>query len=605
MTERGESLLGWAALTLLAVTAVAPALYGGPAYIGDGVDVYGTFWFYGWVSHCVDTWTNPGFTDWMFHPYGKDIFAHTGGNIVDALASLPFQWAFGTPGFQPPFIVCILLANAWGVRKLLAGQGVTGWACWGGAALWMINPYVLFEVLTGRITQAFLVFLPLAFHHFLQIPKGRRRDAVFAGVLTAVQAWTYWFMGLFMAVAFAGLAVAQIARNDKPASFWLGRWALAAAACGVIVLPGALSMVSAVGSGGVPGIGAAEGWAGLMDALDGGRLPHLHGLLLNESNGVHMVGYWAWGALCLATLLHPRTRSTWGVMLAVAAAFSIGPQLTIGPLSGVAMPHYLFGLHLVPFVERLWFPYRWVVVAMLAACVGAGVLLARLGARRQAVGAIAVVVLGLIPQIRADVYPLTAKPWDMSPVYSELGERRGGLLELPLMVARESLMFQPIHGQVLFGGMGENAPVFWPPAFKHKMGNHFVRFLRTSVSSESSTHPYELNDLDEVRKDGTRWIVLDRHALMETVARGAWYRVKPHSRQGAASRTVSRISAAIGPPVATAGALVVWDLDGGSTFDEPFTPTEDALQGLGWAKMDWVSYEATLDARLRKEGVIE
>ena len=137
------------------------------------------------------------------------------------------------------------------------------------------------------------------------------------------------------------------------------------------------------------------------------------------------------------------------------------------------------------------------------------------------------------------------------------------------------------------------------------MGNHFVRFLRTSVSSESSTHPYELNDLDEVRKDGTRWIVLDRHALMETVARGAWYRVKPRARQGAASRTVSRSSAAIGPPVATSGALVVWDLDGGSTFDEPFTPTEDALQGLGWAKMDWVSYEATLDARLRKEGVIE
>ena len=41
----------------------------------------------------------------------------------------------------------------------------------------MLNPYVMFELLTGRITQAFLVFLPLAFHHFMQMGHGRRRDA--------------------------------------------------------------------------------------------------------------------------------------------------------------------------------------------------------------------------------------------------------------------------------------------------------------------------------------------------------------------------------------------------------------------------------------------
>ena len=76
-------------------------------------------------------------------------------------------------------------------------------------------------------------------------------------------------------------------------------------------------------------------------------------------------------------------------------------------------------------------------------------------------------------------------------------------------------------------------------------------------------------------------------------------------REGAAARTVSRISAAIGPPVAVDGALVVWDLQNGPAFDEPFTPTSESLDGLGWTQMDWVSYETTLDARLRKEGGIE
>ena len=53
------------------------------------------------------------------------------------------------------------------------------------------------------------------------------------------------------------------------------------------------------------------------------------------------------------------------------------------------------------------------------------------------------------------------------------------------------------------------------------------------------------------------------------------------------------------------GELVVWDLQNGPAFEEPFTPTSSSLRGLGWTQMDWVSYEATLDARLRTEGVIE
>ena len=598
-------VVGWTVLSVLAVGAVWPALWAPPAYIGDGIDVYGTFWFYGWVDHCVRTFTDPSFTDWMFHPYGKDIFAHTGGNIVDALVSLPFQWLLGTPGFQPVFIVSVLLANGWAFRRLINGLGVRGFPGWAATALWMLNPYVLFELLTGRITQAFLVFLPLAIHHFLRIGEGRRRDAVYAGLFTALQAWTYWFMGLFMAVGFAGLAVSQALEPSRSLRFWLRRWGLAAGACAVLVVPAAIGMTAEARADNVPGLGGAGGLSGFWAAVQGGTLPHLHGILLSEQNGVHFFGYWAWAALALVVLIHPVTRGRWGVLLAVAAVFSVGPDLSWAGSERVPMPHYLLGLHTVPFMERLWFPYRWVVMAMLGACVGLGLLLARTPPRYRGLAGCAVVALGLFPQVRAGTYPLTSQGWEMSSIYEEIGARGGGIIELPMMVPRKSLMFQWAHRQVLFGGMGENARVFWPDGFKHRMGNHFVRALRTAVRTEDGVGEYEAQDRAIVVADGMRWVVLDRRALMDAVARTGWYRIRPESREGAAARTVARLNASLGDPVAVDGGLVVWDLKSGPTFDGALSPRDQALTSTEWTGGDWAAFEDAIEERLKKEGVIQ
>ena len=128
--------------------------------IGDGVDMYGTFWFYWWISECLSTLTSPGFTDVMFHPLGKDIFAHTGNNFVDAVVAQPFQALLGFPRYQPVFVGVVLFVNALAMRPLarrVLGRGGAGLS-WGGFAavlLWMANPFILFELMTGRLTQAF------------------------------------------------------------------------------------------------------------------------------------------------------------------------------------------------------------------------------------------------------------------------------------------------------------------------------------------------------------------------------------------------------------------------------------------------------------------
>jgi hypothetical protein len=99
MSRRAQSTLIWLSTLLFAMIPVVNGIGRDDRFIGSGVDVFGTFWFYWWVEDSLSNGVSPGFTNLMFHPEGKDIFAHTGGNFVDALVSVPFQSIFGVPGF--------------------------------------------------------------------------------------------------------------------------------------------------------------------------------------------------------------------------------------------------------------------------------------------------------------------------------------------------------------------------------------------------------------------------------------------------------------------------------------------------------------------------
>ena len=76
---------------------------------------HGTVWFYGWVRQSIEMGFDPSFTDWFFYPDGKEIFAHTGNNLVDAYGSVLFQWVLGEY-FSGPFITSLVLINVIGLR---------------------------------------------------------------------------------------------------------------------------------------------------------------------------------------------------------------------------------------------------------------------------------------------------------------------------------------------------------------------------------------------------------------------------------------------------------------------------------------------------------
>ena len=147
----GRVYLDWGSLFLISLMFLWPAwVYG--SWPGTGVDLYGTVWFYGWVRQSVEAGFDPSFTDWFFYPDGKEIFEHTGNNLIDAYASVPFQWILGDY-FIGPFISFLVLMNVVSLRWFLREMGCSYYVRWLMSVLWLFNPYVWSEIAMGRPTQ--------------------------------------------------------------------------------------------------------------------------------------------------------------------------------------------------------------------------------------------------------------------------------------------------------------------------------------------------------------------------------------------------------------------------------------------------------------------
>ncbi len=601
----------------VALGAVLPALLRRGEVIGDGVDMYGTFWFYWWIGRCIETMQDPGFTNLMFYPLGKDIFAHTGNNFVDAAAAWPLTRIFGFPDYQPFFVGLMLLGNGLAFRPLarrVLGGGRLGVFSWGALAatlLWMANPYTLFELMTGRLTQAFLPFLPLALAAFLDLEDpdldrhGRLRAAVLAGLMTALQAWTYWFMGFFMAFAFAWLAGVALWRPRLPRGRLLLSYGIAALACLLAVGPGIAAMAGSAGGGEVPGLtdSSAPLWQALFEKpppLPNNVEATLHGSYLMETRGQPMLGHLSWGLGGLLFVLLGRGRTRWLGVALLCGLLSLGPVIPVGPDRDIVLPHYMLLYHGLPFFDRLWFPYRLLVMVFVALSLGLGGLVDRANATARLARApawllpLGLVALNLAEQHRHLAWPLLHR--DLSPpaVYAFIGDEGGGLIELPVGLARISIAWQAVHGQPTFGGMAENASIFWPEGYKKRLGNSFIQALKRVTRDPGDPLEFNPNELSALKAEGYRWVVLDRHLMDSDLHRWAYGGRGGDDRAGAPFLAQQRIIDALGPPVAVDGALVVWDLLGQATAPPALRPTPEGLSTRSWPTDDMPAYEAHL-----------
>ena len=98
-------------------------------------------------------------------------------------------------------------------------------------------------------------------------------------------------------------------------------------------------------------------------------------------------------------------------------------------------------------------------------------------------------------QHRHLAFPLLHRNLEAPALYGVIGGEGGALIELPIGLARDSIAWQAFHKQPTFGGMAENAPVFWPPGFKNRLRNTFIKRLRQATRAPTERREHRERDL--------------------------------------------------------------------------------------------------------------
>lgn len=551
-----------AVLYLAAVLVVLRPGLGPDRVVGQGVDLMGTLWYVEWIRHCLIEGVAPGFTDWFFHPTGKDIFAHTGSNFVDALLAQPLRVVLGFPRYYAAYVVALVLGNALAMHRLLRGQGIPLAPTVAVSLLFGLHPYVLHELGQGRPTQALIFWTPLALHHLLTFfsADGRWRDAVLAGVFLALQGWTYWFMGHFALLMLGPVCLGLLWRAEHRGRALRGL-ALTAGVALVLVLPAVVLMVQHAAQGVVPGL--------TQSALD---VAGAQGFDPRSSFRARWLGLWGRQpfpvpvrlvVLLALGLLLSRRRWLWVPGVLVGALVMSGPSLVLGSLE-LPNPLYRACEALLPFFGRLWFPYRgWGMLAVLCSLPLAEALSRIRWGLPAALGAPLTVVLVLLfsglPEQLAS--PMGTTPV-LRPAYVDLVRARPGLvLDLPFLCAEEAIHYQPLHGSPLVGGMAEGSAAFRPPDLRERV---FGDPLLAAVASASLTGRLADGTPAPEPDNPVRWIVLHKHLYDHVVEDRACWEGRQAEGPERLEQARRALQVLLGPPVVEDEIAAAWELPGGA-----------------------------------------
>lgn len=518
---------------LVGVVLVWPALSRG-ALPGQGGDLIGSVWFFWFVGHCLTTGASPAHTDLFFHPDGKDVLGSTGLHFVDALLSLPLQ-VLPHPHWYTAWLLVVLASSAaavhWALRPVLSDRWGLGLA----SVLAATSPFVLLELAEGRPTQAWLVPLALALGGWLRLREGPRW-AVFTGLMVALTGWTYWFYGYFLGLALVAHTAWEGVRHRDVA--WLRQVGLAGGVCLLAVSPAVWLM-------------ASQDQLPLHELRALAPLDRMEPLTLGlNSRSVRLLWTpWPW----LFGLGLWRAPGPLRVIGLVGGLIALGPALDLRPL-GPLLPLPWYGaLDALPFFWRLLFPHRAVVLAVLAASAGLGVVLSRVGRHQHWLAAL-LLALSLGSSQRVQLLPLPVEEALLPAAYAWLSTQpASAIVTLPLGETQSAALWQTWHGRPLTGGMAENVPGLTPAAYQARLSTSAYQALAAPAEAA------EL-DIPALTAQGVGWVVLHKELV------GAWTPLggRPTSQRErmqqvrALTRALERL---LGPPVAADDRVVVYALD--------------------------------------------
>ena len=573
------------------------------------VDQYGTQWFYWFTERAMLEGRSFAHTDLFFYPYGKDIYRHTGANVLDAIVAVPFRMLLGRELGYNLFCLVFAVLTGWAFFRLARALTDDPIAASVGAFCFGLSPYLLYELREGRPTQGLLVLLPLILLQAHKTAGGPGwRAPVLGGLLLAVSGYQYWFYALFGGLGLLGLGVYATARpgpgaGPRPAVF--ARFALfglvAIAACAPVALP--LVLETSAQDATVPGLLDLDAWSltefvprteqgAVVGVFTWQPLRGATGAFSLDESGIitfspfHQVLPWVGAAAIAFFLWRPAGRLGRGPWLALALPLALcatGPVWVIGdrylvdPLWGAL-------LHGLAFLRRLWWPSRafgWLSVLVALALVFA---LERLGqrgprARRWSVGGALALWTGHLSV--GGLLPLGTWESRIPAGYQCLalgGEE--ALLELPWAWTQAHLYYQAHHGRPIFGGMLESSEVFSPPETSAiRNDNTFVAALMTLAREEAEVEGWTLADQQALRDLGYGFIVLQKDAyVIEGIASAG---LVDNARRTRLRRMRFDLAKLVSEPVYEDARVAIyspWDL---ALPCEGIAPDPDRQQGAG------------------------
>ena len=486
-------------------------------------------------------------------------------NGIDFVPTLLLDTCFGFPAYYNVKCLLVLATNALGgyaLTRVLTGSRVAGFFA---GAVFAFNPFVFYELATGRMVESILFPLPLYVLCLVRAWQGEQgaRWAAGAGACLGVAGLIYWFNCHFL---FAFTLVFLVCMGVTTGLRGYGRRFLPLLLVPVValtlVMPAALPyMVKLARGDRIPGSVRSDGpdeahafthqlvsWSCDAEYPFRGPSPqHSHSPPW-ELPG--MMGFNVTLTLvALVTLgLVPRGRRYWIVLFVAMYTLPLGPYLCAGGSvvkwggQPVPMPYFWLVTRL-PFLDRLFFPNQTMVMWVLVTAAVVGFGLAAVVERFPRVGMVLgclVLAVSAGEMHAARILPVASSPVSVPAVYVQARtEPTDGFIYLPVNLkfweraGRSDREFyngtdlthvdyhMAMNGRKSLWGRNQYlaGDSYWMFEPRTMFANSFLGFL---VDVDRSEKPYEESDRQQVSDQGFHYVVAMERLCSHPPARGGY-----------------------------------------------------------------------------------
>ncbi|MBI5545998.1 MAG: hypothetical protein HY901_19070 [Deltaproteobacteria bacterium] len=356
---------------------------------GDPGDPFQTLWSWRWMHDALTHFSNPFFSDRVFHPQGAPLVFQT-FDTPTAILTVPLWWFLSPFGVYNAGVLFAFWLTAYGMYRLvkeLTGDRLVA-VCAG--VLFTAAPYHLAHA-QGHQHLTSMGWLPLYFlflHRMLE-GRARLRDAVLGGLFLALASLASWYHLLFAMVASAvlfGDAAIRLRPTFLTKAFAARAVVLAAT---YLAVAGPLLIAILVYKSREPIAGAhdavrfsgdlyafffpnlAQSWAHWW----GGHAFRWSG---NAAETALYAGYAVLFAALIGLFLGGGTARVWLAVALLGAVLALGPKLHVdGQIREVTLP-YAWLEKLMPQLEFMGVPVRLGYLMYLGLIVCGALGLARL-----------------------------------------------------------------------------------------------------------------------------------------------------------------------------------------------------------------------------------